>query len=73
MDALHQQPHILKQILDIKTGKTEYTYEDAYHLRKKFEYLTNIIPYPVNKEFQKKVDKALLNIVVQAVRTFDIL
>lgn len=71
MDALHQPPHIIEEILNFKTGKVEYTYEDTYNLRKHFANLTEMRPYPINAEHQEKVDKALLCIVVGAVRTFD--
>lgn len=71
MAALHQPPHVIEEILNLKTGKVEYTYEDTYNLRKHFINLTEMRPYPVNVEHQEKVDKALLRIIVGAVRTFE--
>ena len=70
MAALKQPPHVIKELLALKTGKQDYTGHDVLALKKELE---NIVARKFfdDVEYKAKIDKELIRIIVSAVRHLD--
>ena len=68
--ALKQPPHVIEELLALKTGKKDYTGHDVLALRKELE---NIIAREFfdDVEYKVKIDKELMKIIISAVRHLD--
>lgn len=70
MAALKQPPHVIEELLVLKTGKQDYTGHDVLALKKELE---NIIAREFfdDVEYKAKIDKEFMKIIVSAVRHLD--
>lgn len=68
--ALRQPPHVIEELLALKTGAQDYTGHDVLALKKELE---NIIARKFfdDVEYKAKIDKELMKIIVAAVRHLD--
>ena len=68
--ALKQPPHVIEELLALKTGKQDYTGHDVLALRKELEKIIAITFFD-DVEYKAKIDKELTKIIIAAVRHLD--
>ena len=68
--ALKQPPHVIEELIALKTGKQDYTGYDVMKLKKELE---NIVARKFfdDVEYKAKIDKEFTRIIISAVRHLD--
>ena len=68
--ALRQPPHVIEELLALKTGKQNYTGHDVLALKKELE---NIVAREFfdDIKYKAKIDKEFMKIIISAVRHLD--